>query len=120
MCFPGQIANGALMPSMIPITEPQQQEFIVNLTEDGQPEPEIMNEVSFHNISNSHNNAIYSQNSETDTIQMIQQPDHQQQVTISDEIHLMQPQNQPTIFVHEDEDIDQIRIRSPPAIIELE
>ena len=54
MCFPGQIANGALMPSMIPITEPQQQEFIVNLTEDGQPEPEIMNEVSFHNISNSY------------------------------------------------------------------
>ena len=97
MCFPGQIANGTFMPSMIPITESQQQEFIVNLTEDGQPEPEIMNEVSFHNISNSHNTAIYSQSSEADTIHMIQQSD-QQQVTISDEIHLMPPQHQPTIF----------------------
>ena len=31
-----------------------------------------------------------------------------------------QLQQQPTIFVNEDPDIDQIRIGSPPAIIELE
>ena len=32
----------------------------------------------------------------------------------------MNQQQQPTIFVNEDPDIDQIRIGTPPAIIELE
>ena len=89
------------MPNIITINEPHQQEFIVNLTEDGQqqlpseqPPPNIFNEISFHTISNS----------ESD-VQMFQQP---------------QLQQQPTFFINKDPDIDQIRIRSPPAIIQLD
>ena len=97
-----QIANGTnFVPNIITINEPHQQEFIVNLTEDGQqqlpseqPPPNIFNEISFHTISNS----------ESD-VQMFQQP---------------QLQQQPTFFINEDPDIDQIRIRSPPAIIQLD
>ena len=56
-----QIANGTnFVPNIITINEPHQQEFIVNLTEDGQqqlpseqPPPNIFNEISFHNITNS-------------------------------------------------------------------
>ena len=98
-----QIANGAnFVPNIITINEPHQQEFIVNLTEDGQqqlpseqPPPNIFNEISFHNITNS----------ESDQVQMFQQP---------------QLQQQPTFFINEDPDIDQIRIRSPPAIMQLD
>ena len=55
----------------------------------------LFNEISFHNITNS----------ESDQVQMFQQP---------------QLQQQPTFFINEDPDIDQIRIRSPPAIIQLD
>jgi hypothetical protein len=98
-----QIANGtSFVPNIITINEPHQQEFIVNLTEDGQqqlpseqPPANIFNEISFHNITNN----------ESDQVQMFQQP---------------QLQQQPTFFINEDPDIDQIRIRSPPAIIQLD
>ena len=54
-----QIANGNFMPNVIPITESHQQEFIVNLTEDGQqqlseseqPQTIMHPEVTFHNIT---------------------------------------------------------------------
>ena len=57
--FLGQITSGNFMPNVIPITESHQQEFIVNLTEDGQqqmseseqPQTIMHPEVTFHNIT---------------------------------------------------------------------